>query len=359
MTTMITLKDNGKFQIFHKQSVEFFNQCGVPGKAINSGVRRDHVFPNMFDKLPDRDGNPSTFDAFEHIPASGATDAAFTKEGFSDYKRAVQMHGLNQNAFEKHGNAKITEYLNQYLSTDVKLQLASHQPWLDACNKPVTDNFGKYRILQKMYSQGTGKTKNRELGNWLNTKQNNDSCAKFLDAVKTGEEITRANYESKAFPGHIALADLTGAIVLNGLNVGFKSFLENYYLDNPTGLVVDLPALLKSAALYAREQIEEVPPDQYAAALTAILVKYKCIDCDAPIEALNKFGKPFKCCLPCTRNRQSKQFASRADKPGPVIPKQSTAAKTSARANVAASHGESIAPVGGHITLDTSDSDED
>ena len=362
---MISLEDNGKFQIFHKQSVKFFQACGVPGKAIISGIRNDNKYPEMYDKLPDKDGNPSTIDAYEHTKESGSTAAAFTTAGLKDFKDAIKEFQRKQDAFDINGNLKITEYLDRYICVDVLLNLDSYQPWIDACNKKVTDNFGKYRILQKLYSQGTGKSKNKALGAWLNTKQNTDSCAKFLDDVKTGEDITIANYGSNAHPGYIAISDLTGAIILNGLNSGFKSFLEKYYLDNPTGHVVDLQALLKSASLYAREQLEEVPSDQYAAALSAIATKLKCLNCDAPIEYKlhPKHGKPYRRCLPCARDfisrMNDKRATSKVDKPGPVVPKQSTAAKTLARANVASIATTPAATAGGFIPLEMSDSDED
>ena len=148
------------------------------------------------------------------------------------------------------------------------------------------------------------------------------------------------------------------------LNKDFKQFLDQYYVGNPARVVPDLPALLKSAALYAREQLEDVPAEQYAAALSAVAAKLlKCMTCDVPIDnKLNKFGKPFRFCIPCSRDWNSKQNAKVGSsvKPGPVIPKQSTAAKTLARANVAAASGSSSAsaiPVGDSSS--DSDSDED
>ena len=58
-STMHVLHDNGKFQLFNKQSFEYFNGCGAAGKAIITGVRGETEFPSMLDKLPDRNGNPT------------------------------------------------------------------------------------------------------------------------------------------------------------------------------------------------------------------------------------------------------------------------------------------------------------
>ena len=354
------LHDNGKFVIFHKQSTEFFNQCGAAGKAINSNVRHDgeNPFPSMLDKLKDQFGNDTVIDLYEHNP-SGDLAAVFTASGLKEFKKACLQYGVDQNHFERHGNSKITEYFVTYLSPDIKLFLSSHQPWIDACNtRPTTDNFTKYRILQLLYNVGTGKTKNKALCAWLSTKQGTGTCSQFLDAVMTGKEITTANYGAGLHPGYIAINDLTGAIVLNGLNTNFKQFLDNFYVNNPTGNVLDLPALLKSAAVYAREQLDDVPADQYAAALAAIVVKIiNCGTCGVPIDSkLNRYGKPFRFCIPCSRDYASKQLS----KPGPVIPKQSAAAKTVSRANVAASIGSSsssVIPIGDFSSDEESEDD--
>ena len=231
---------------------------------------------------------------------------------------------------------------------DVKKSLSTNKCWVQACHSAITDNFTKYAVLVKLYSHGTGKTKNRKLLEFVTTTQNDDTFAQFVENLNNRELTNRANFDSLIHPGYISFTDLKAATFLNGLNkTTFKFFLDKFYVDHPTGHVTDLDLLMDSAAVYSREHMVDIKADQYAASLVAsTITPLKCSSCSVPIPSvIGLNGKPHSRCAPCfwawissrgTSNR------SQTAKPVPIVPKLSSAAKTLARANVSSIPTDSV-----------------
>ena len=93
----------------------------------------------------------------------------------------------------------------------------------------------------------------------------------------------------------------------------------------------------------------DIKADQYATSLvasTTSITSLKCSSCSVPIPSvIGRHGKPHSRCAPCFRAwLSSKDTSNRSQtaKPGPIVPKLSSAAKTLARANVSSIPTDSV-----------------
>jgi hypothetical protein len=358
----LILLDNGDFILWDKRFREACGGFGQAGKAIINGLRNDPKFPDVTDMVLDINGQPTTIMKFDHTPATTTVPMEFLNDGKKDFKRAVEKYPRDVDAFEKGGNSSITDYFNLYLGPDVKKSLSTNRSWVTACNRAVTDNFTKYCILLKLYSHGTGKSKNRKLMEFMTCQQPIDmSYAQFVENINNGELTNLANFESKIYPGYIKFSDLKSAVFLNPTK--FQFFLDKFYVDHPTGTVPDLDELMNTAAIYAREQMSDIKPDQYSVSLVASTQSsLKCSSCSVPIpHVLNRFGRPHTKCSPCFRAWFSQRKADKtvSPKPGPIVPKLSASDKTLARANVSSTTSlpDSISAM--TILLDSDDEQSD
>ena len=350
MIRPLLLNDNGDFIIWAQAFLEACGGFGQAGKAIIHGVRNDPKFPLITDMVLDFNDVPTDIMKYDHSLPTSSSPMEFINDGKKDFKRAVEKYPREVDLFEKGGNQQITEYFNLYLSVDVKKSLSTNKTWVKACHSAITDNFTKYAVLVKLYSHGTGKTKNRKLLEFVTTQQNEDTFAQFVENLNNRELTNRANFDSMIHPGYISFTDLKAATFLNGLNkTTFKFFLDKFYVDHPTGHVTDLDLLMDSAAVYSREHMVDIKADQYAASLvasTTSITSLKCSSCSVPIPSvIGRHGKPHSRCAPCFRAwLSSKDTSNRSQtaKPGPIVPKLSSAAKTLARANVSSIPTDSV-----------------
>ena len=361
---MLVLQPGGDFRQYEHRSEDEFRGFGAAGKACLSGIDNSKpAFPTQNEMLKMGDGT-------RHLTISRFDQEAggeLTPEGLKQFKRACERYQSECDSYEKNGNGDLTRYFLHSLSPDIRLTLGLRQDWNDACSEPITNNFAKWQIIKSIYASGTAKLRNQRFRTFLALKQETgESYSVFADKVHNGALSMAYNFQSSIHPGFIKLDDIKLLVFLTGLHsVDFKFFLDKWYVDHPDGSILTADEVMTSAAIYAREHIEEASMNQYAASLLTKSVgsvsklangtKLVCSTCGVNIETiLSKSGNPYSKCNSCfqkvvhgkqekfrAREEQFAKFRAReelerlAARPGPVVPKTSQSTRTVLRANVA------------------------
>ena len=255
-------------------------------------------------------------------------------------------------------------FLLLHLSPSVKKALHSLPAFKAALLRDVTDTFSMWQIIKDTYCRSTGRAQVLQLKNFLQSTQGTIAHEDYVELIQDGLATTIANYESVEHPGHISIDALACGIYLAGLDKSFFRFiLEQTWLENPTGRVTGLPAILAAYQIYARQHRDEMQPaSEYASALVAakIVLSGLCLTCSGPVTLKNSYGKFMKYCPPCYCDKKSMKDLKLV-RPGPIVKKASSAELLAARAMVAAadqvSSSSSIPTVSRQ--LDDSESDSD
>lgn len=351
------LLDSAMYTAWNTSFGRHLSKFGQAGKAILAGKKDEPVYPLPEDMMKDADGNDTAFQMFEHDDADYdvlghlITPMAFTGDGFKDYRKAVVDFPKVVAAYNVF-NIPLSHFIVTHLGPDPTRAVYSDPQFLAAMNKPISDTFEMKRIIDKMYSKGTGRTVVRQLQNFLNCKQGDLSHEAYIEAIKAGAMTTAKNYESPGHPGFISVAALTCGIYLGGLDPAqFQFKLQSTYL-NPIGSLTDFDALAADYQIYSREQANNTLPTQYSSALVASGTgggppRRLCVTCSAPLlpTPVNFHGRPFRFCGPCHRAQLSKG-KDYAGKPGPIVKKATSAELLAARALIAANDAVSL-PTGG------------
>ena len=350
------LTNDGTHPLWNKNVEEYASQFGDAGKAWLSGVRCAPRFPQYGDMVCDKHGVATIIQKYEHIApvhdgdGTLKTPLKLSPDGIKDYKKDVRDFPKVVDAYNV-GNNAFAHFIILHLGSDVKKGLFANPLFVTALRSNVTDTFAMMTIISDQYSKGTGRTKVKQLQHFLGVKQGDLSHEAYVEKINEGELATRANYESVANPGFIAISDLAATLYLGGLDpLFFKYKLELVYASNPTGHFPDVASLMADFAVYAREHRDDsLSPLQYSSALVAnslpVLAAValtlpgspKCIACSAPITTVDaRTQLPHKHCGPCFRDFMSKRKSvNRYDKPGPIVKKPTSAQLLAARAMVA------------------------
>ena len=352
----VVLENGGDFREYEQSCEDKFRQCGLAGSGcLKNDNRMRPVFPEKGEMLRLADGSRhltiTTFDL--------DADGELTVEGMRMFKSACRKFQSECDAYEKNGNGDLTRHFLHTLSTDIRLSLGLRQDWTDACNEPINNNFVKWRIIKSIYSAGTSKLRNNRFRQFLSLKQDtNESFSAYADKVHNGALSMVYNFGSTAHPGYIKVDDIKLLVFLTGLHqVDFKFFLDKWYVDHPDGTTLTADEVMTSAAIYARENVEEPSKTQYAVSLVVKSEGTKCVVCNTPIaDTISKFnGRPWSKCTKCfqkvmndkaarTKKKTEDKLANFASmsaylqipKPGPIVPKPSQSTRTALRANIVA-----------------------
>jgi len=200
----------GNFAEFKKKLVHAFNDFGLPGRALVSGVPNKPVLPVV--STVSSDGT--------RIYNYAHDIAGLTKDGRSDFEYDRDVVTELIKVFDKDENKLLLAILSKLSNESIVLLETKTGPggYVDLVNK--VDTFKLWQLILDTHLHGTSsRAKSNSLVSIVQLRQGLDSHENYLSKFNQLKEVLLRNFaDAKGTPGVLDADAILQALYLNGLN---------------------------------------------------------------------------------------------------------------------------------------------